>query len=81
MPRNLYDHLTERVEIMIKRVCNICGKDFSFWDTQEGFGFHYPRVGYGSEFDGSTIELDLCCDCFDKLMNDYIIPKCKISPV
>ena len=51
------------------------------WDTQEGFGLHYPAVGYGSEFDGKSIELDLCCDCFDKLMNDYIIPRCKISPM
>lgn len=65
---------------MLKRVCNVCGKDFDLWDTQEGFGFHYT-VGYGSEFDGQGINLDLCCDCFDKLMNEYIIPRCKISPV
>ncbi len=66
---------------MVKRVCNMCGRDFDMWDTQEGFGFHYPSVGYGSGFDGSAINLDLCCDCFDKLMNNYIVPKCKISPV
>lgn len=65
---------------MVKRVCNVCGKDFDEWDTQEGFGFHY-HVGYGSGFDGSRINLDLCCDCFDKLMNEYIIPNSKISPV
>lgn len=66
---------------MIKRVCNICEKEFDEFDTQEGFGFHYRSIGYGSGFDGSSIELDMCCDCFDKLMNEYIIPKCKISPV
>ena len=58
----------------------MCEKDFDEWDTQEGFGLHY-HVGYGSEFDGHTINLDLCCDCFDKMMNDYIVPKSKISPV
>lgn len=65
---------------MVKKVCNMCGKDFDMWDTQESFGFDY-HVGYGSGFDGSNIQLDLCCDCFDKLMNEYIIPNCKISPV
>ncbi len=65
---------------MVKRICNMCGKEFDEWDTQEGFGIH-ASVGYGSGFDGTKIALDLCCDCFDKLMSDYIIPKCKYSPV
>jgi len=57
----------------------MCGKEFDMWDTQAGFGIR-EKVGYGSEFDGSKIALDLCCDCFDKLIK-YIIPKCKYSPV
>lgn len=65
---------------MVKRVCNMCGKDFDEWDTQENFGFQH-HVGYGSEFDGSNIRMDLCCKCFDRLMNEYIIPNSKISPV
>lgn len=65
---------------MVKRVCNMCGKDFDMWDEQEDFSIH-RHVGYGSGFDGSLINLDLCCDCFDKLMNDYIVPNSKISPV
>ncbi len=59
----------------------MCGKDFDFLDEQEGFGFNYPNVGYGSRYDESKIALDLCCNCFDKLMTEYIVPKCKISPV
>jgi len=58
----------------------MCGKDFDEFDTQEDFSLH-RYVGYGSWFDGSYIYLDLCCDCFDKLINDYIVPRCKISPV
>lgn len=65
---------------MLKHVCNICGKDFDLFDEQENFSIH-RSVGYGSEFDGSNIDLDMCCDCFDKLMNTYILPQCKISPV
>jgi len=65
---------------VIKQVCNFCGKDFDMWDKQEAFGLHH-HVGYGSEFDGSYIDVDMCCSCFDKLMNTYVIPNCKISPV
>lgn len=65
---------------MLKHVCNICGKDFDLWDEQENFSIR-THVGYGSEFDGSRIELDMCCGCFDKLMNIYILPKCKIPPM
>lgn len=64
---------------MKKRFCNVCGKEFNEWDEQESFGFSY-HVGYGSIYDGATIELDMCCGCFDELM-EYMIPECKISPL
>lgn len=64
---------------MYKRVCNICGKEFDMWDEQEDFSL-VRHVGYGSKYDGETIQLDMCCDCFDKLM-DGLIPKCAIPPV
>lgn len=62
-----------------KTVCNMCGKDFDKCDEQEKFGMHY-RVGYGSVHDFEVIDLDLCCHCFDKVM-DWLIPQCKISPI
>ena len=55
--------------------CNICGRDFDEWDEQEGFRLEYS-VGYGSRHDGETIRLDICCDCFDELVD-----KCKVSPI
>ncbi len=64
---------------MTKRVCNLCGEDFDGWDEQEGFGLVH-KMGYGSEYDGELVEIDLCCDCFDKLLK-HLIPKCKISPI
>ena len=65
---------------MNKTICNICGKEFDLWDQQENFGLNY-HVGYGSKFDGEHISVDMCCDCFDELMNTYILPRCKISPL
>jgi len=56
----------------------MCGKDFDIWDNQEDFAL-YRNVGYGS--DGCKIELDLCCNCFDKLVREYIVPNCKINPI
>lgn len=54
--------------------CDMCGKEFDEFDRQENFGFHYPDIGYGSEFDNTSIHIDLCCGCFDKMMKG-IIPK------
>lgn len=65
---------------MRKRVCNMCGKDFDIFDEQEDFSM-YRNIGYGSKYDEQKIELDLCCDCFDKLVDEYIMPNCKISPI
>lgn len=55
--------------------CNKCGKDFDMWDEQEDFSIH-RHCGYGSKYDGSIINLDLCCDCFDEF-----ISSCAISPI
>lgn len=65
---------------MIKCACNMCGKDFDEFDIQNNFGIH-KKVLYGSNFDGGVINLDLCCDCFDKLMEEYILPNAKHDPV
>lgn len=61
---------------MTKTICNMCGKEFDMWDAQESFGFYY-HIGYGSKYDGEIIRCDLCCDCFDKMLDEYLIPKCK----
>lgn len=55
--------------------CNKCGKKFDFWDAQENFSIN-ARLGYGTKYDGSDLELDLCCDCMEKLIDE-----CVISPI
>lgn len=54
--------------------CDMCGKKFTEFDIQEGFGIHHRYIGYGSKFDESSIDIDLCCECFDKVMEKYILP-------
>lgn len=60
---------------MKKTICNLCGKNFDFWDEQGNFSI-YTRIGYGSKYDDEQLKLDLCCECMDKL-----IDLCVISPV
>lgn len=57
------------------KTCNMCGKTFDMWDAQENFSIH-RKLGYGTKYDGDTLELDLCCDCIEK-----IIKECKVSPI
>lgn len=59
--------------------CTMCGKEFDMWDEQENFCFEH-NVGYGSKYDMEKVNVNLCCDCFDKVM-DMIIPMCKESPI
>lgn len=60
---------------MKKLVCNMCGKELDMWDEQEGFSI-YRACGFGTKFDGDSIQLDLCCDCMEKLVDS-----CLVSPV
>ena len=55
--------------------CNKCGNRLSEWDIQEDFSI-YSHLGYGTKYDGSKLELDLCCKCMDEL-----IDSCAISPI
>ena len=61
---------------MKKCYCNLCGKEMNFWDIQEEFSIKSSSIGYGSKHDGDALELDLCCDCMDEL-----IDRCKINPI
>lgn len=58
----------------------MCGKDFDEFDIQEDFSL-YRHIGYGSKYDMNKLELDLCCGCFDKLVDEYIMPNFIISPL
>lgn len=58
-----------------KVYCNRCGREFDVWDVQHDFSIQ-RRIGFGSKYDGDFLNLDLCCDCMDKLIDE-----CEIPPV
>ena len=60
---------------MLVYKCDFCGKDFDNMDAQENFSISHYNIGYGSCFDGLSIDVNLCCGCFDKMMGSYVIPK------
>lgn len=56
-------------------ICNVCGKGFDIFDTQEDFSIH-RMLGYGTKYDGDRLDLKICCSCMEK-----IIDMCKETPV
>lgn len=56
--------------------CNKCGKKLDMWDIQEDFSMQ-RRLGYGSKYDGDDLDIDLCCDCMDELIEKCVIPPVK----
>lgn len=55
--------------------CNKCGRQFGKVDSLNGF--HYAgKFGYGSCYDGSEFEIDLCMECIDEF-----IRSCDLDPV
>ena len=56
------------------KTCTKCGKVFDECDEENQFGLQYVP-GYGSGFDGENIKIDLCCDCFDEVVQ-YISRGC-----
>ena len=55
--------------------CNKCGKEMDIWDRQEKFSIN-RRCGYGTKYDGFGIQLNLCCDYMEEL-----VESCAVSPV
>ena len=62
-----------------KRVCNYCGKELDLFDLQEDFSIHRQHIGYGSIHDGDNVDLQLCCDCFDKLVSECNVSQLRRS--
>ena len=64
-------------KITEKIFCNICGKE----TKKDKFGYYEDYVdiskvwGYNSNKDGQETRIDICEECFDK-----IIENCKIKP-
>lgn len=60
--------------------CNVCGKTVKQVYEDQMLISIYDRIGYGSKHDGSILDVDICCDCFDMLIDDFT-EKCTINPI
>lgn len=58
------------------KCCNFCGKELDLFDIQADFSIRKNPVGYGSVHDLESVDLRLCCGCFDLIVNT-----CMISPI
>lgn len=47
--------------------CTMCNKIFDEWDLQEDFSYQ-KWIGYGSVHDTEYLDIQLCCNCFDKIL-------------
>ena len=56
-------------------VCNLCGKRLDLLDLQNRL-FICKTLGYGSEFNGKRVDLRMCCNCFDRLVEG-----CDVAPI
>ena len=64
---------------LVSTECTMCGKTLDEDDRAENYSADM-HIGYGSKYDMSHIRFQLCCDCFDRIM-DMVIPLCKTNPV
>lgn len=58
-----------------KKVCNRCGRELDVFDLQQDFTIH-KKIQYGGSYDGCQVHYQLCCDCFDKA-----VEQCKVNPI
>lgn len=60
--------IQKECHMQTQRICSNCGKPFHENDTH--FNAHFTKkLGYGSEYDGELITVDLCIDCADYFIN------------
>jgi hypothetical protein len=78
-----YREGTKIVEYLSLVKCNMCGAEFSngeeeFYDSENIIPdvIHQFKVsfGYGSKFDGVSIQFDLCDDCLEKIFKSFVVP-------
>lgn len=64
---------------MTKILCNVCGEDPRLKKVHIEIDIHQP-IGYGSRYDGDKIDLDVCANCVDTVL-EAISNVCKIPPI
>ena len=63
---------------LLETRCSFCNKELDEWDKQQNFKIDFCGM-YGSSHDGERIKVHLCCECTDKLFDEYILPKAGLA--
>lgn len=61
-------------------ICNVCGKQIDQICADQAVVSIHSSIGYGSKYDGDTFDLDIYCDCFDKLIDGFT-EKCAVNSI
>lgn len=72
---NIVDDVISHLKPDVSCCCNKCGKELDLWDMKEDFAIKRD-LGYGTKYDGDKLDIHLCCDCMEKLIDG-----CNISPI
>jgi len=74
--------VSEEVDVVKDVICNMCGKpcpdpmDINQWEFAE----IYANWGYGSHRDGRVEKSHICPDCYEKLVDMFVIkPTCEYN--
>ena len=55
----------------MKKHCDVCGNKFDIWEQVNSFGIH-NKPGYGSRYDTYKIDICLCTDCYDRMIDAFL---------
>lgn len=66
-------------EYIAIKVCDICGRTYEFLDVQASKS-NTIYLGFGSKYDLNIFNYDVCCECFDKMI-DLVLPLFPKSPL
>lgn len=66
----------KRTQTVEKIYCNLCGKEICVENgiVREGVLSVDMSWGYFSEKDGQVHSFDLCEECYDKLVKNFVLP-------
>ena len=67
-----YKDVIQKNKLLVKVECNGCGREIML-DTKEEY-FHGENIwGYFSNQDGRKDSFDLCQECYEKMIQEFII--------
>lgn len=63
--------------IPVKTICNCCGKKHKIVDNYFTGNITPVQIefSYGSRFDGVKVDFDICDDCIQRIVSDFVHKK------